>query len=106
MPQAIVKITNNMIWYDPLIPNQWSISGISDGRAAGILEVLHNTVLISGTASVWHSWGFRRGLNSAVNVSMFGNIFFNDRTGGGSSFAVGGIGRMVPDYGSRTITFL
>jgi hypothetical protein len=101
-PDSVVKITNNMIAYHPSIPNQWTMTAIEDLRSVGTLEVLHNTVLMSGTASQWHSWGFRRGSNSAVSVSMFGNIFFNDRTGGGNSFAVGdqsnGSGSWESDY--------
>lgn len=102
IPEATVRVTNNMISYGPLLPNHWTMSGIYDFRSAGTLEVSHNTVLMSGAGSQWHSWGFRRGTNSTVNVSLFGNIFFNDRTGGGSSFAVGdqsnGAGSWESDY--------
>lgn len=98
---ATVKITNNSISHDPFVTSQGAMSGISENRTAGVLEVAHNTVAIKGTCSNSACFGFIRGMDSAADVSLFGNIFLND-SAGGVGFAVGdlsnGSGSWISDH--------
>lgn len=87
-PSSSTTLVNNMIAIGTTGAS--FVTGVFDGSTAGSVDLSYNSILIGGTATVAvNSWAFRRVQVGAANVSHTGNIFFNNRTGGGANhFAV------------------
>jgi hypothetical protein len=101
-----VTITNNMISIVPAFANDQIIRGLNDDSFGGVFSAYFNTVLVGGTnTGLDDSWACSRetGANASSSHTLFDNICFNNRTGGGGQhFAVGdqsnGTGTYTSDY--------
>jgi len=94
-----LSIVNNMVSVVPAAPGSQVISGVRDDRAAGSLNMYHNSVFIAGTDAA--SYAYFRGPGSTSSVSLIGNILFNNGNGVNSFAAADespGSGSWTTDY--------
>ena len=94
-----LSIVNNMVSVVPAAPGSQVISGVRDDRAAGSLNMYHNSVFIAGTDAA--SYAYFRGPGSTSSVSLIGNILFNNGNGVNSFAAADespGSGSWTADY--------
>jgi len=86
-----IGVINNMITLGNGVSNDVAIYGIyNNATNSSTLSVLANSIVITGTGSGGNSdntFGLYRKSTTPVNLST--NIFFNNRTGGGSHYAIG-----------------
>ncbi|MES2773579.1 MAG: T9SS type A sorting domain-containing protein [Bacteroidota bacterium] len=91
-PGTSVTAANNQITINPAGNSSQYIVGIFDnGTDGSTLNAYNNSILIGGTStSTTNSWAFLRQPIGNANGSIRNNIFYNNRSGGGSAnFALG-----------------
>ncbi len=89
-PASSISLVNNMFSMVPATSTLHFVHGVFDLSGVGSLDLTHNTILIGGTTTGSStSSAFLRRTGTTTTVSLTGNIFFNNRTGGGvDHFAV------------------